>query len=68
MEFANLSIQTSDNHVAVVVEKLKNKLAEPIQLSDGSRIKLNAKIGIAEYPSNGSTHQDLMYVASCNIH
>ncbi|ORU89545.1 MAG: hypothetical protein A6F71_00850 [Cycloclasticus sp. symbiont of Poecilosclerida sp. M] len=68
MEFANLSIQTSENHVAIVVEKLKNKLAEPIFLDDGSRIKLNAKIGIAEYPANGSTHQDLLYVASRDVH
>ncbi|HIF17597.1 MAG TPA: diguanylate cyclase [Cycloclasticus sp.] len=60
MNFANLSIETSGQHAEVLVEKLKNELAEAIQLSDGSSIKLNAKIGIAHFPAHGDSYQALL--------
>lgn len=63
MDFANLSIETSEEHVPTLVQKLKNELAEPIQLADNSFIKLNAKIGVAQYPAQGSNYSELMSVA-----
>jgi GGDEF domain-containing protein len=63
MDFANLSIETSDKHIPTIVQKLKDELAEPIQLEDTSSIKLNAKIGVAQYPANGSNYKELMAAA-----
>ncbi|PHS73821.1 MAG: diguanylate phosphodiesterase [Cycloclasticus sp.] len=67
MNFANLSIETSEQHASILVEKLKNELAEPIVLSDGSLIKLNAKIGAAQFPTQGENYQALVDYAKNNI-
>lgn len=63
MNFANLSINTSDKHAEILVAKLKDYLAQDIELSDGSSIKLNAKIGVAHYPQNGDNYQSLISLA-----
>jgi diguanylate cyclase (GGDEF)-like protein len=63
MSFANLTIETSEEHVSTLVEKLKNELAQAIELADGSSIKLNAKIGIAESPEQGSSFEQLIETA-----
>jgi len=63
MEFANLSIETSHEHIKFLVEKLKDELAKPIQLADGALIKLNAKIGIAKFPDNGKDYRQLLMYA-----
>ncbi|PCI22014.1 MAG: diguanylate phosphodiesterase [Piscirickettsiaceae bacterium] len=60
MNFANLSIETSLDHIKFLVEKLKNELARPIELADGSLIKLNAKIGVAQFPNDGQNYHELM--------
>jgi diguanylate cyclase (GGDEF)-like protein len=60
INFANLSIATSDQHTAILIEKLKNELAEPFQLQDGSTIKLNAKVGSAESPRQGNSYEELI--------
>ena len=60
MTFANLSIETSGQHAEILVGKLKNYLAEAIELPDGSLIKLNAKIGVAHYPLDGDDYQSLI--------
>jgi GGDEF domain-containing protein len=67
MDFANLSVNTSDKHANVLVEKLKNELAEPITLQDGSSIKLNAKIGIALFPEHRENYTALMSNAKKSI-
>ena len=67
MNFANLSIETSEHHAAILVEKLKNELAQPIQLVDGSLIKLNAKIGVAHFPTHGNSYQTLISEAKRSI-
>jgi diguanylate cyclase (GGDEF)-like protein len=66
MDFANLSIETSAQHASILIEKLKIELAEPIRLSDGSSIKLSAKIGVAQFPTDGSTYQALIESAKNN--
>ncbi|ORU93885.1 MAG: diguanylate phosphodiesterase [Cycloclasticus sp. symbiont of Bathymodiolus heckerae] len=63
MTFANLSIKTGDRHTATLVEKLKNELAQAIELTDGTSIKLNAKIGTAEFPSQGNFYEELISIA-----
>lgn len=63
MDFACLTIETSEEHVQILVEKLKNELAEPINLSNGASIKLNANIGISEFPKDGTTYQELLNIA-----
>ncbi|MBL4743829.1 MAG: diguanylate cyclase [Cycloclasticus sp.] len=63
MDFASLTIETSEEHVQILVEKLKNELAEPINLADGTSIKLNANIGISEFPKDGTTYQELLNIA-----
>lgn len=63
MSFANLTIATSEEHTAILIEKLKNELARPIQLSDGASIRLNAKIGYAEFPVDGSDITKLLATA-----
>lgn len=63
MNFANLTIETSEKHVPILVEKLKIELAQPIELMDGSSIKLNAKIGIAEFPKQGKSYEELVSIA-----
>ncbi|MEW4982283.1 MAG: diguanylate cyclase [Cycloclasticus sp.] len=63
MNFANLTIETSEDHVSILVEKLKNELAEPIVLEGGSSIKLNAAIGIAEFPQQGDSYKELLDIA-----
>ena len=68
MNFANLTVKTSEDHVSILVEKLKNELAEPIQLMDGSSIKLNTKVGIAEFPEQGTSYKELFEVASSHRH
>jgi len=68
MEFANLSIATSEHHASILAEKLKNELVEPFKLSDGSTIKLNAKIGIAEFPEQGKNYQELINKAQKSVH
>jgi len=60
MNFANLSIATSEQHAPTLVEKLKNQLAEPITLEDGSMIRLNAKIGVALFPEHGTDYLSLI--------
>jgi len=67
MEFANLSIETSNEHVPVLVEKLKNELANPIQLEDSSFIKLNTKIGVAIFPAQGKDYDELLKFAKNSI-
>jgi len=64
MNFANLTIETSEDHVSILVEKLKNELAQPIELMNGASIKLNAKVGIAEFPKQGTSYEQLMAIAS----
>ena len=64
MNFASLTIETSKEHVPILVEKLKNELAQPIILLDGSAIKLNAKIGIAEFPEQGNCYEQLLDISS----
>ena len=64
MNFASLTVKTSQEHVSILVEKLKNELAEPIELLDGSSIKLNAKIGIAEFPEQGNSYEQLINISS----
>ena len=60
MNFANLSIATSEQHASILVEKLKNQLAEPITLEDGLMIRLNAKVGVALFPEHGSDYLSLI--------
>ncbi len=67
MGFANLSIATSEHHASILAEKLKNELVEPFKLSDGSSIKLNAKIGIAEFPEQGRNYQELINKAQNTV-
>lgn len=67
MNFANLSIETSHEHIKFLVEKLKNELATPIQLADNSLIKLNAKIGVAQFPDNGTDYHQLITYAKKSI-
>ncbi|MEH6504339.1 MAG: diguanylate cyclase [Cycloclasticus sp.] len=67
MGFANLSIATSEHHASILAEKLKNELVEPFKLSDGSTIKLNAKIGIAEFPEQGKSYQELINKAQNTV-
>jgi diguanylate cyclase (GGDEF)-like protein len=67
MGFANLSIATSEHHASILAEKLKNELVEPFKLSDGSTIKLNAKIGIAEFPEQGKNYQELINKAQNTV-
>lgn len=66
MDFANLSIETSEQHAPILVEKLKNELAKPIKLIDGSSIKLNSKVGSAQFPADGGSYEELINVAKQN--
>jgi diguanylate cyclase (GGDEF)-like protein len=68
MGFANLSIATSEHHASILAEKLRDELADPFKLSDGSTIKLNAKIGIAEFPEQGRNYQELINKAQKSVH
>ncbi|MBQ0724072.1 MAG: diguanylate cyclase [Cycloclasticus sp.] len=68
MNFANLSIATSEQHAPILVEKLKNQLAEPITLEDGLMIRLNAKVGAALFPEHGSDYQSLLDKAMQSLH
>ena len=65
--FANLSIATSEHHASILAGKLKNELVEPFKLSDGSTIKLNAKIGIAEFPEQGKSYRELINKAQNTV-
>lgn len=58
--FANISVETSDQHASFLVKKLKQELINPIQLSDGSSIQLNVRIGVAQYPEQGEDYETLM--------
>jgi len=64
LNFASLTVETSQEHVSILVEKLNNELAEPIELLDGSVIKLSAKIGIAEFPEQGNSYEQLINISS----
>ncbi|MGB0238436.1 MAG: diguanylate cyclase domain-containing protein [Cycloclasticus sp.] len=64
MNFASLTVKTSEDHVSILVEKLRNELTAPIQLMDGSSIRLNTKVGIAEFPEQGTSYKELFEVAS----
>ncbi len=64
MNFASLTVETSQEHVSILVEKLNNELAEPIELLDGSVIKLSSKIGIAEFPEQGDSYERLINISS----
>lgn len=64
MNFASLTVETSQEHVSILVEKLNNELAEPIELLDGPLIKLSAKIGIAEFPEQGDSYEQLINISS----
>ncbi|PHR48608.1 MULTISPECIES: diguanylate cyclase [Cycloclasticus] len=66
MNFANLTIETSEKHTPILIEKLKIELAQPITLMDGSSIKLNTKVGLAEYPKQGKSYAELIEVARKN--
>jgi len=58
--FANLSIETSDQHASALIKKLKQELMDPIRLSDGSSIQLNVRIGLAQFPEQGENYETLM--------
>lgn len=58
--FANISVETSDQHASFLVKKLKQELINPIQLSDGSSIQLNVRIGVAQFPEQGEDYETLM--------
>ncbi len=63
MSFANLSIQTSPKHAATIVDKLKKELSQPIILADKTSLNLQVKIGVANYPDDGSSYAELINVA-----
>lgn len=67
MNFANLTIETSEEHVSILVKKLKNELAQPIELVNGSSIKLNTKVGVAEFPTQGTSYEQLIDVARKSV-
>ena len=68
MDFANLSIATSDQHAPTLIEKLKNQLAEPITLEEGLMIRLNAKIGVAQFPEDGADYLNLINKAKSSLY
>jgi len=63
MAFVNLSIKTSERHTDTLIEKLSNEFAQTLDLSDDSSIKLNVKLGAAEFPAQGSSYEPLMGAA-----
>jgi len=63
MVFTNLSIKTSERHTDTLIEKLRNEFAQTLELSDGSSIKLNVKLGAAEFPAQGNSYEPLMSAA-----
>jgi hypothetical protein len=67
MNCANLSIETNDRHAEILVEKLKNDLAEALRLSDGASIKLNAKTGLVHAPLYGDNYQSLFITPSKDL-
>lgn len=66
MSFVNLSIETSEEHIPKLIEKLKHDLSLPVDLADGSSISFELKIGSAQYPSQADNCQQLIELAKAN--
>ena len=63
LNFVNLSIETSEQHIPKLIEKLKSELSQPIDLADGSSISLSVKIGSAQFPTQAKDCQGLLDIA-----
>ena len=64
LNFVNLSIETSEQHIPKLIEKLKRELSQPIDLADGSSISLSVKIGSAQFPTQANDCQGLLDIAN----
>ena len=68
MNFANLSVDTSEQHAETIADKLKADLAQPLLLADGSHLILRTKVGSASYPKQGGSYQQLISAAKEAAH
>jgi len=68
MNFANLSVDTSEQHAKMIASKLKTDLAQPLLLTDGTHLTLRTKIGSASFPAQGNNYTQLISSAKSAAH
>ena len=63
-EFAVLLNDCVDERLArLVVERLQRQMEKPIELQGGHSVTLSASIGLAHYPRDAATLEELLHVA-----
>jgi diguanylate cyclase (GGDEF)-like protein/putative nucleotidyltransferase with HDIG domain len=68
-EFLLILPETTAAEAIVLADKLRDELARrPFVTPSGERVHLSASIGIAAYPQDGRTTQDLIAVADANLY
>jgi EAL domain-containing protein (putative c-di-GMP-specific phosphodiesterase class I) len=62
-----LETNDSDENAVIVVDRLKNALTEPVRI-DGHEVYLTASIGLAAYPRNGDSVDQLLQAAEVALY
>ncbi|MBB3048208.1 diguanylate cyclase (GGDEF)-like protein [Litorivivens lipolytica] len=67
-EFAIYIPDSSKEQVEAEVTRLRNTIAEPIDIGDGKKLIVEASIGVSRYPDQGKSIEDLLKQADAEMY